>query len=1156
MLRSWEQQWWGSCVFDEVFGTWNKDTARGETRETSAPPQVSAEVVDSEDTLENAKESISSKAATPLSGIRVLTTASQALRGDPDYQNRLLRYKMDVNPRVLRELRKKKLTAEKDAKHAAYERGKAPEYQQHVPAGGFSPTDVATLRKFLWSSGKIKPKRVTGLTAKQQRQLARAVKQARQFGLIPTTYALPESLVRQVVPDAIVSAKGSTGKRRVRPELVVDAETIKTVQLRAGFKRLMAQLRQRTSTKIEVSNPKSGNLCHINISGRRENVEVAKKEFEKVVSVYGRGDESVASTTVQLPENMVGAIFGPGGNVRRQVLDDLESDLLMVTGKASGDGSVPIELFGSPDTIALTENYLGSLAGDKEFHYERVTVEKEDAGIVIGKNFKNFNRVASSSGAFLSADRDASGAVNHIDIYGSRAQVSSAMAMILRSESALTLDGSNSASSWLRGSVARGEAGQVLRKYGVSCRFSEDGQSATLVGPGKQPQLASSELEGAFLSRVRKRSIAIPQYSQDENAVLRLKKYLLERFDVALLDEDGPTATKAVGLRENIKGVSKWLRAHSDTAVRVPNDLIKYVVGKSGAGLKRLVDKTGAKTSVVDSGDSSHAVYFYGNVDEMTEAKRRVDTIVDRHVNKPGIESTAALVPGVDYDWATVHRWTGAVTDMSSSGTDVNICGASERVIDDVREYISRRSKHAEDTTRSEMLVASDAIGQILGRGGNNMKFLHYLTGASISYDNGRLSLAGPSDQVQHAERLIKSKALAISQESMATKGASVDIPVAGTGLLMGNMNGDQDRGSNLLSRISFETGTILLLSQSGMDERSKTLTAYGAPEQVAVAVDSIQELLENTDLSTEKLQLAGKMHLAGALLGESGEHIRRLQEQTQTKILIRGESIEVHGERSSVQEAVKELENTIASLDGQKAVRVRIPKDRIGEITGVGGRHLREIRSRSGATRVVISKTDADWHANHVEIQGTPQQIKAAKDQLVRKLNEIESSSYESFLKVPREHVGYLLGKGGEVVYGISDSTETTIQLLPRVEADEEHWRTFSITGPLTRTKAAKEILMSTILEREGAIVEDSLNLPENMVGTIVGKGFSNIREFEIQSGASIAIMGEAGGQGKTVDVTMKGTPAEIEIAKSMIISTVKEAEEQGKGGGKKIPQ
>ena len=123
-------------------------------------------------------------------------------------------------------------------------------------------------------------------------------------------------------------------------------------------------------------------------------------------------------------------------------------------------------------------------------------------------------------------------------------------------------------------------------------------------------------------------------------------------------------------------------------------------------------------------------------------------------------------------------------------------------------------------------------------------------------------------------------------------------------------------------------------------------------------------------------------------------------------------------------------------------------------------------------------------------------------------------------------------------------------------MEADEEHWRTFSITGPLTRTKAAKEILMSTILEREGAIVEDSLNLPENMVGTIVGKGFSNIREFEIQSGASIAIMGEAGGQGKTVDVTMKGTPAEIEIAKSMIISTVKEAEEQGKGGGKKIPQ
>ena len=131
-------------------------------------------------------------------------------------------------------------------------------------------------------------------------------------------------------------------------------------------------------------------------------------------------------------------------------------------------------------------------------------------------------------------------------------------------------------------------------------------------------------------------------------------------------------------------------------------------------------------------------------------------------------------------------------------------------------------------------------------------------------------------------------------------------------------------------------------------------------------------------------------------------------------------------------------LEEEITKLDSQKTVRVRIPKERIGEIVGKGGKHLREIRSLSGAVRVAISQTDSDWHANHIEIQGTPQQIKAAKTELRKKMDEIESSSYESFLKVPREHIAFLLGKDGEVVRRIADSSNSKIQLLPATEEDE----------------------------------------------------------------------------------------------------------------------
>ncbi|MDO5737685.1 MAG: 30S ribosomal protein S18 [Eubacteriales bacterium] len=47
--------------------------------------------------------------------------------------------------------------------------------------------DTATLKRFLAESGKILPRRMTGLCAQDQSKLATNVKRARQLALIPYT---------------------------------------------------------------------------------------------------------------------------------------------------------------------------------------------------------------------------------------------------------------------------------------------------------------------------------------------------------------------------------------------------------------------------------------------------------------------------------------------------------------------------------------------------------------------------------------------------------------------------------------------------------------------------------------------------------------------------------------------------------------------------------------------------------------------------------------------------------------------------------------------------------------------------------------------------------------------------------------------------------
>ncbi|MDR0365832.1 MAG: 30S ribosomal protein S18 [Bifidobacteriaceae bacterium] len=56
---------------------------------------------------------------------------------------------------------------------------------QLTAEGDIDYKDVALLRKFVSDRGKIRARRVTGLSVQEQRAVARAVKNAREMALLP-----------------------------------------------------------------------------------------------------------------------------------------------------------------------------------------------------------------------------------------------------------------------------------------------------------------------------------------------------------------------------------------------------------------------------------------------------------------------------------------------------------------------------------------------------------------------------------------------------------------------------------------------------------------------------------------------------------------------------------------------------------------------------------------------------------------------------------------------------------------------------------------------------------------------------------------------------------------------------------------------------------
>jgi small subunit ribosomal protein S18 len=81
-----------------------------------------------------------------------------------------------ASPRSPRKRRRPELTAKKKRAVYRFSDEEIVDYK-----------DVALLRKFMSDRGKIRSRRVTGLTPKRQREVAMAIKNAREMALLPYT---------------------------------------------------------------------------------------------------------------------------------------------------------------------------------------------------------------------------------------------------------------------------------------------------------------------------------------------------------------------------------------------------------------------------------------------------------------------------------------------------------------------------------------------------------------------------------------------------------------------------------------------------------------------------------------------------------------------------------------------------------------------------------------------------------------------------------------------------------------------------------------------------------------------------------------------------------------------------------------------------------
>lgn len=162
----------------------------------------------------------------------------------------------------------------------------------------------------------------------------------------------------------------------------------------------------------------------------------------------------------------------------------------------------------------------------------------------------------------------------------------------------------------------------------------------------------------------------------------------------------------------------------------------------------------------------------------------------------------------------------------------------------------------------------------------------------------------------------------------------------------------------------------------------------------------------------------------------------------------------------------------------------------------------------------------------------------------------------------VPNSKVGLLIGKGGETIKYLQQNSGCKIQITRDADADPfSQTRNIELIGPLDRINKAEQLINDIISQADigasGAQIargfssfqsggeQIQMQVPNNKVGLIIGKGGETIKNLQSRSGARVQLIPLHLPEGDTSTsrtLQLTGTTNQLESAQEMIKDIISE--------------
>ncbi|XP_034759573.2 poly(rC)-binding protein 4-like isoform X2 [Acipenser ruthenus] len=310
------------------------------------------------------------------------------------------------------------------------------------------------------------------------------------------------------------------------------------------------------------------------------------------------------------------------------------------------------------------------------------------------------------------------------------------------------------------------------------------------------------------------------------------------------------------------------------------------------------------------------------------------------------------------------------------------------------------------------------------------------------------------------------------------------------------------------------------------------------------------QDLVEGGLNVTLTLRLLMHGKEVGSIIGKKGETVKRIREESSARVNISEGScperiITMTGTMDAVFRAFTmitlKLEEDLSTLVSNGAVtskppvtlRLVIPASQCGSLIGKGGSKIKEIRESTGAQVQVAGDLLPNSTERGVTISGTPDAIILCVKQICAVI--LESPPKGATIPYrPSPSPGSVIISGNQAYslqnqYGIPHSELVKLHQLSMQQGT---------LAPMGQTTAA--VLPG--MEATSQTTSQELLIPNDLIGSIIGRQGSKINEIRQVSGAQIKIGNQLDGTSDR-HVTITGSPVSINLAQYLITSCLETA-------------